>query len=154
MHVAQCRCLRRLRLGGDRNSQYRFLERGNRGSNDNTRMQQTAWRVIRYLPRRCRGDHTGLRGGSQSWFCWHGPQLIRMLCRVCTYLPVGPRGRLRSEACCAGRGCADEPVARFHGGGASAWSVLGAAFRPPSPTSREHPSGRHFHPYWTEPEPK
>jgi hypothetical protein len=42
-------------------------------------MQQTAWRVIRYLPRRCRGDHTGLRGGSQSWFCWHGPQLIRML---------------------------------------------------------------------------
>ena len=46
----------------------------------NTRMQQTAWRVIRYLPRRCRGDHTGLRGGSQSGFCWHGPQLIRMLC--------------------------------------------------------------------------
>ena len=42
-------------------------------------MQQTAWRVIRYLPRRCRGDHTGLRGRSQSWFCWHGPQLIRML---------------------------------------------------------------------------
>ena len=36
---------------------------------DNTRMQQTAWRVIRCLPRRCRGDHTGLGGGSQSWFC-------------------------------------------------------------------------------------
>ena len=46
----------------------------------NTRMQQTAWRVIRCLPRRCRGDPTELRGLSQSGFCWHGPQLIRMLC--------------------------------------------------------------------------
>ena len=50
---------------------------------DDTRMQQTAWRVIRGLPRRCRGDHTGLRGLSQSGFCWHGPQLIRMLSRLC-----------------------------------------------------------------------
>ena len=46
---------------------------------ENTRMQQTAWRVIRYLPRRCRGDHTGLSDGSQSWLCGRAPQLIRML---------------------------------------------------------------------------
>ena len=61
-------------------------------------MQQTAWRVIRGLPRRCRGDHTGLRGLSQSGFCCRAPQLIRMLYVFRqTICQVAPQGALRER---------------------------------------------------------